>query len=76
MRVRRENMLPEIQVTRYERDTDRSLLLRNPIFRGRPLREEEADQVLRHLGRLWGFPVRLEAVGPDSRVESTREWRP
>jgi stage V sporulation protein R len=73
---RRENMLPEIQVTRYERDADRSLLLRNPIFRGRPLREEEADQVLRHLGRLWGFPVRLEAVGPDGKVESTREWRP
>jgi len=73
---RRENMLPEIQVTRYERDTDRSLLLRNPIFRGRPLREEEADQVLRHLGRLWGFPVRLEAVSTDGKVESTREWRP
>ena len=53
---KRENMLPDIQVARYERDGDRSLTLRNQIFRGRPLAEDEANEVLRHLGRLWGFP--------------------
>lgn len=73
---RRENRLPEVQVARYNRDTDRSLVLRNAIYRGRPLDEREADEVLRHLGRLWGFQVRLESIDDTGRVESTREWRP
>jgi stage V sporulation protein R len=73
---KRENMLPDIQVARYDRDGDRSLTLRNQIFRGRPLAEDEANEVLRHLGRLWGFPVRLEAVDAEGRVDGYREWRP
>ena len=73
---RRENRLPEIQVARYNRDSDRSLVLRSPIYRGRPLNEREADEVLRHLGRLWGFQVRLESIDEQGRVDSTREWRP
>jgi stage V sporulation protein R len=73
---RRENLLPDIQVARYERDGDRSLLLRNQIYRGRPLADDEANEVLRHLGRLWGFPVRLEAVDAEGRVDGYREWRP
>lgn len=72
----RENMLPDIQVARYDRDGDRSLTLRNQIFRGRPLNDDEGNEVMRHLGRLWGFPVRLEAVDADDRVEGYREWRP
>jgi stage V sporulation protein R len=73
---RRENRLPEVQVARYNRDSDRSLVLRNQIYRGRELDEREADEVLRHLGRLWGFQVKLESVDEQGRVESTREWRP
>jgi stage V sporulation protein R len=73
---KRENQLPEIQVTRYERDGDRSLLLRNQIYRGRPLADDEANEVLRHLGRLWGFPVRLEAIDAEGRVDGYRECRP
>jgi len=73
---KRENVLPDIQVARYERDGDRSLTLRSPVFRGRPLAEEQANEVLRHLGRLWGFPVRLEAVDAEGRIDGYREWRP
>jgi len=73
---RRENRLPEVQVARYNRESDRSLVLRNQMYRGRPLDEREADEVLRHLGRLWGFQVRLESMDDQGRVESTREWRP
>ncbi len=73
---KRENQLPEIQVARYERDGDRSLLLRNHVYRGRPLADDEANEVLRHLGRLWGFPVRLEAIDGEGRVDGYREWRP
>jgi stage V sporulation protein R len=73
---KRENRLPDIQVTRFERDGDRSLTLRHSLFRGRPLHDNETDEVLRHLGRLWGFTVRVESVDADGRVEATREWQP
>jgi stage V sporulation protein R len=73
---KRENRLPDIQVTRFERDGDRSLTLRHSLFRGRPLHDDETDEVLRHLGRLWGFTVRVESVDADGRVEATREWQP
>jgi len=73
---RRDNRLPDIQVARYQRDTDRSLVLRHQLYRGRPLADTEADEVLRHLGRLWGFPVRLESVDAEGAVQGTREWRP
>jgi stage V sporulation protein R len=72
----RENRLPDIQVVRYERDGDRSLTLRHLVHRGRPLHEEETAEVLRHLGRLWGFSVRLESVSAEGRVDRTDEWRP
>jgi spore cortex formation protein SpoVR/YcgB (stage V sporulation) len=51
-------------------------VLRNQLYRGRPLADGEADEVLRHLGRLWGFPVRLETIDGEGRVQGTREWRP
>ena len=39
--------------------------------RGRPLAAGEASEVLKHLERLWGFRVRLEAVGADGQVSET-----
>ena len=51
-------------------------MLRNQIFRGRPLADDEAEEVLRHLGRLWGFTVRLESVDNNGTVQGSREWRP
>ncbi len=72
---RRENMQPDIQVVRYDRHGDRSLTLRHEIHRGRPLRDKETEEVLRHLGRLWGFNVHLESVHADGRLESFKEWR-
>ena len=52
--------LPDIQVLNYERHGDRSLVLLHQKHRGRPLVENESDQVLKHLRRLWGFDVRLQ----------------
>ena len=73
---KRENRLPDIQVTRYDRDSDRSLTLRHQLYRGRPLDGDESSEVLRHLGRLWGFPVRLESLDAAGRIDGFREWRP
>ncbi len=71
----RDNLLPDIQVMRYERDADRSLRLRHQRHRGRPL-DKEAREVLAHLARLWRFPVVLEAVHADGQVIDETECRP
>jgi len=69
----RDVSMPDVQVVRYERDTDRSLVLRHLIHRNRPLVSTEATEVLKHLARLWGFTVRLEAIDADGRLDHYRE---
>ncbi|MGD9603930.1 MAG: SpoVR family protein [Gammaproteobacteria bacterium] len=51
---------PDIQVHAVDRRGDRSLLLRHTPHERRPLGGSTAE-VLKHVARLWGFPVRLEA---------------
>ena len=70
---KRENSVPDIQVVRYERDGDRSLTLRHFQARNRPLKTEEAQEVMKHLSRLWGFGVRLESIDSEGNVKSTLE---
>ena len=60
-----EMRVPDVQVVRFDRDGDRSLTLRHHRRRGRPLTEAAAE-VLAHLRRLWGFPVRLETWENDA----------
>ncbi len=66
---RRDQQLPDIQVARYEREADRSLVLTHQMQRGRPLAQGETGEVLKHLERLWGFRVHLETVGADEQTE-------
>jgi len=54
---------PDIQVHAVDRRGDRSLLLRHVPHQRRPL-GPSTTEVLKHVARLWGFPVRLEA--PDA----------
>jgi spore cortex formation protein SpoVR/YcgB (stage V sporulation) len=68
---RRENMLPDIQVTRYDRLGDRSLRLTHFAFQRRPLEAAAARETLRHLHRLWGFAVHLETVAADGQAVAT-----
>jgi len=72
----RDNQVPDIQVLRYNRETDRSLVLRHLQTRGRPLVAEDAEEVLKHLGRLWGFKVRLEETDNSGERMSYREVTP
>ena len=67
-----EERVPDVQIHRYARDADRSLTLRYRRLRGRPL-SGAATEVLKHVRRLWGFPVRLESVDVDNRVLETLE---
>jgi stage V sporulation protein R len=67
-----EARVPDVQITRFAREGDRSLTLRHWRRRGWPLANAAAD-VLSHLRRLWGFPVRLETWEDDHRVHGVQE---
>ncbi len=60
---------PNIQVFNVDRRGDRSLTLRHFRHNRRPLDEDSAEEVLRHIRRLWGFTTRLEAVETNGRVQ-------
>ncbi len=63
---------PNIQVWNVAHRKDRSLTLRHTRYHRRPL-HDSFQEVLKHLHRLWGFTVRLEAVDEDGRVELVGE---
>ncbi|AGA92182.1 hypothetical protein Thimo_3520 [Thioflavicoccus mobilis 8321] len=65
---------PNIQVFNVDRWGDRSLTLRHTRYNRRPL-NDNVDEMLRHVRRLWGFPVRLEAVDDEGRVQLVGEER-
>jgi stage V sporulation protein R len=52
---------PNIQVWNVNRRGDRALTLRHFQHKNRPL-NDNAQEVLKHVGRLWGFDVHLESV--------------
>jgi spore cortex formation protein SpoVR/YcgB (stage V sporulation) len=58
---------PDIQVWSVNLRGDRSLTLRHQRHSGRPL-DDGAVEVLKHVARLWGFPVSLESVDADGDI--------
>jgi stage V sporulation protein R len=62
---------PNIQVWNVNLRGDRSLTLRHVQHLNRPL-HDSAQEVLKHVGRLWGFAVNLESV--NNRGDVTRRW--
>lgn len=58
---------PNIQVYSVDIEGDRSLTLQHYQQDRRPL-GKTTTEVLKHLHRLWGFPVHLESVTPDGTV--------
>ncbi len=64
---------PNIQVWNVAHRQDRSLTLRHTRYHRRPLHLESTQEMLKHLHRLWGFTVRLEAVDEDGKVELVGE---
>lgn len=59
---------PDIQVWEARLRGDRSLILRHQRHNRRNLDAASAQEVLRHLHALWGFPVRLETCDGDHKV--------
>jgi stage V sporulation protein R len=68
------NREPNIQVYSVDLYGDRSLTLRHFESQRRPL-GESSEEVLRHLARLWGYTVRLEAVDEEGRADLLDEVR-
>jgi stage V sporulation protein R len=62
---------PNIQVWNVNVRGDRALTLRHTQHNSRPL-DDSAREVLRHVARLWGFPVHLESVDGDGDI--TQRW--
>lgn len=58
---------PNIQVWNVNLRGDRSLTLRHTQYQGRPL-ADDAQEVLKHVARLWGFGVQLESVNGDGET--------
>ncbi|WP_137940147.1 SpoVR family protein [Chitinivorax sp. B] len=65
------NREPNIQVWSVNTHGDRSLTLRHTQFQRRPL-NQQTEEVLKHVARLWGFDVQLEAV--DTRGDVVQRY--
>ena len=62
---------PNIQVWSVNLRGDRSLTLRHFQHNNRPL-HDTAQEVLKHVARLWGFGVQLESA--NAKGEVTKRW--
>ncbi len=62
---------PNIQVWNVNARGDRSLTVRHTRHNDRPL-DNGAEEVVKHVARLWGFRVRLESVDNHDRV--LQQW--
>ena len=69
------NQEPDIQVHSVDVRGDRSLVLRYTQRNKRPL-DESYHEVLKHVYTLWGFPVKLEMLTEDGKVELLGECPP
>ncbi|PKH06850.1 SpoVR family protein [Moritella sp. Urea-trap-13] len=63
------NNEPNIQVFNVDRKGDRSLTLRYVPHQDIPLESKSAQEVMKHLHRLWGFDVKLEQVQANGNIE-------
>ena len=61
---------PNIQIYNVDVRGDRSLTLRHVRHNRRPLEQESAEEVLKHLRLLWKFDVILESVEDDQIMET------
>ena len=55
---------------------DRSMTLRHTMHQRRPLDNASAEEVLKHVARLWGFEVRLESVDDEGRLVQSWTVKP
>jgi stage V sporulation protein R len=64
------NREPNIQIFEVDVRGDRSITLHHQQFNRQPLDEGSAQEVLKHIHRLWGFDVHLHSLRDNEIVES------
>jgi stage V sporulation protein R len=69
------NNEPNIQIYNTDVRGDRSLTLRHVQHHRKPL-GQTTQEVLRHIHRLWGFPIYLESVTPAGKIVNTERCPP
>jgi spore cortex formation protein SpoVR/YcgB (stage V sporulation) len=62
---------PDIQIFDINHRGDRTLTLRYTQHNARPLALKSATQVMKHLYKLWGFPIKLETVNISGKLLHT-----
>ncbi|QGP55587.1 SpoVR family protein [Piscirickettsia salmonis] len=70
------NLEPRIQVYNVDLRGNRSLVLRHLMNNRRPLDNKSAHEMLKHVYRLWNFPIILEAITPEGKVIKTYHCPP
>lgn len=63
--------MPDIQITGYSPNGDRTLYLTHHVFNDTLLEYSSAKKTLDHIHYLWGFDVFLSATNPEGRVLCT-----
>lgn len=62
------DLMPQIEVIGFRQKTDRSLILRHTVSRGRSLDAEAEKATHKYLMKLWGYPIEVHHVNPDGSV--------
>ena len=62
-------MIPDIQVTEADIAESRELTLTHYSFNGRRLQKSDAEQVLTHVQKLWGYDVKLYSEYNDKTLD-------
>ena len=62
--------IPDIQVQSVDLWGDRSVTLRHNMVNRRPLEGDETVEVMKHLGRLWGYDIHLESVDDKENIRA------
>ena len=70
----RERYLPDIQVTEFDKDGDRSLILTHNKRNNLRLDEIEADDVVYNIAQLWNYPVYLISEDEEGRVDEISHY--
>lgn len=65
----RINWVPRVQIIEADMENDRTLVLEYVPYQGRMLNENKAVDVIKHLGVLWGYDIRLIERDPDTPTE-------
>lgn len=65
---------PDIQVYNVDKEGDRTLYLKHYVYNDIPL-HETADEILKHIHRLWGYNIILESVDTTGKVLKTYECK-